>query len=127
MFYAVDAKTGAILFSLESKKWPMFSSPAVAGNMAYIGINSGKVMTVDLSSGKVAWTFETEALQKNGAPFFKADGTPNYEGIFSDFFYDDMVIGMNKFLSVGAFLSSPVVVDNVIYVGSTDGNLYALM
>jgi outer membrane protein assembly factor BamB len=24
-------------------------------------------------------------------------------------------------------LSSPVVVDNVIYVGSADGNLYALM
>jgi outer membrane protein assembly factor BamB len=30
-------------------------------------------------------------------------------------------------MSVGAVLSSPVVVDNVIYVGSADGNLYALM
>jgi len=30
-------------------------------------------------------------------------------------------------MSVGAILSSPVAVDNVIYVGSTDGFLYALM
>uniref|UniRef100_UPI0037BECB45 PQQ-binding-like beta-propeller repeat protein n=1 Tax=Acidicapsa acidisoli TaxID=1615681 RepID=UPI0037BECB45 len=33
-----------------------------------------------------------------------------------------------KFLfSVGAILSSPVVVGNAIYFGSSDGNLYALM
>jgi hypothetical protein len=38
-----------------------------------------------------------------------------------------MVIGVNKMMSVGAILSSPVVVKNVIYVGSTDGFLYALM
>ena len=38
-----------------------------------------------------------------------------------------MVVGVQKMMSVGAILSSPVVVDNVIYVGSTDGFLYALM
>jgi outer membrane protein assembly factor BamB len=30
-------------------------------------------------------------------------------------------------LSVGAILSSPVVAGNAVYVGSTDGNVYALM
>jgi len=30
-------------------------------------------------------------------------------------------------LEVGAILSSPVAVKEVIYVGSSDGNLYALM
>jgi outer membrane protein assembly factor BamB len=35
--------------------------------------------------------------------------------------------GYGKLLTVGPILSSPVVVDNVIYVGGTDGNLYALM
>ena len=38
-----------------------------------------------------------------------------------------MVIGVHKMMSVGAILSSPVVVNNVIYVGSADGFLYALM
>jgi outer membrane protein assembly factor BamB len=127
LFYGVDAKTGAILFSLESKKWPMFSSPAVAGKTAYIGINSGKLMAINLESRQVAWMFETDGSVKNAAALTKADGTPNYEAVFFDFFYDDMVSGMNKFLTVGAILSSPVVVDDVVYVGSTDGNLYALM
>jgi outer membrane protein assembly factor BamB len=31
-----------------------------------------------------------------------------------------------RMMTVGAILSSPVVADGVIYVGSTDGNLYAL-
>jgi outer membrane protein assembly factor BamB len=38
-----------------------------------------------------------------------------------------MVVGVQKMMSVGAIISSPVVVDHVIYVGSTDGFLYALM
>ena len=53
---------------------------------------------------------------------------PNYEAAFSeDFFYDNLVAGMLKMMSVGAILSSPVIVDGVIYAGSTDGYLYALM
>jgi hypothetical protein len=38
-----------------------------------------------------------------------------------------MVIGVYRMMRVGAILSSPVVDGNVIYVGSSDGNLYALM
>ncbi len=38
-----------------------------------------------------------------------------------------MIIGVDRMLSVGAVLSSPAVVDNVVYFGSSDGNLYALM
>ncbi len=30
-------------------------------------------------------------------------------------------------LTMGQILSSPVVVDNVVYFGDTDGNFYALM
>jgi eukaryotic-like serine/threonine-protein kinase len=38
-----------------------------------------------------------------------------------------LVAGVSKMLSIGAILSSPVVVGRVIYFGSADGNLYALM
>jgi outer membrane protein assembly factor BamB len=37
-----------------------------------------------------------------------------------------MVSGYGKLLSVGSVLSSPVVADNAVYFGGTDGNLYAL-
>jgi outer membrane protein assembly factor BamB len=125
--YAMDAKAGTPIFSVKFKDWPFFSSPAIAGGMLYIGSHQGKLVAIDLATQKPAWTFETDASRQNGPMFTKPDGTPNYEAAFGDSFYDNMIIGVSKMLSVGAMLSSPVVVDNVIYVGSTDGFLYALM
>ena len=126
MLYAADAKTGTILFSLSSKKWPMFSSPAIAGNTLYIGSHAGKLMAVDLKTQKFAGEFETEDSKKNGTQFTHPDGTPKYEAAYSSDFYDDSVIGTHRLWSVGAMFSSPVVDGSVVYVGSFDGNLYAL-
>lgn len=126
MFYGVDAKTGDKIFSLKLI-WPMFSSPAIAGNTLYIGSHEGKVMAIDLKSQQLAWTFQTDGSRQNGPTYTKPDGSPKYEAAFDDDFYDDMIVGVRKMLSVGAVLSSPVVVNDVVYVGSSDGNLYALM
>ena len=126
MFHAVDAKTGAEIFSLKFI-WPMFSSPAIAGGTLYIGSHEGKLLAIDLTGQKLAWSFQTDGSKENGATYTKPDGTPKYEAAFDGDFYDDMVTGVSRMMSVGAVLSSPVVVDNVVYFGSTDGNLYALM
>jgi eukaryotic-like serine/threonine-protein kinase len=126
LFYALDAQSGAQVFSWSSKKWPMFSSPAIAGNVLFVGSHEGKLFAIDLASQKQTWSFSTEGAQQNGATYTKPDGTPKYEAAFHDDFYEDMVIGVQKMMSVGAILSSPVVVDGVIYFGSTDGNLYAV-
>jgi outer membrane protein assembly factor BamB len=56
----------------------------------------------------------------------KPDGTPNYAAAFTENFFETMVIGVNKLYATGMILSSPVVVDNVTYAGSMDGNLYAI-
>jgi outer membrane protein assembly factor BamB len=127
LFHALDAKSGAALFSLDFNHWPMFSSPAIAGDTAYIGSHQGKLLAINLKTQKLAWTFDTEGFRKNGAIYTKSDGPPNYEAAFTDFFYDDMVSGVQKMMSVGAVLSSPAVVGNTIFFGSTDGNVYALM
>ncbi len=104
----------------------MFSSPAIADGTLYIGSHEGKLFAIDLANQKQAWSFQTDGSQQNGATCTKPDGTPKYDAAFHDDFYEDMVIGAQKMMSVGAILSSPVVVDGVIYFGSTDGNLYAL-
>jgi outer membrane protein assembly factor BamB len=104
----------------------MFASPAIAGNILYIGSNEGKLFALDLADQKQVWVFSTDGSQKNGATYTKADGTPNYEAAFTGDFYDDMVTGVQSMLSVGAIMSSPVVVDDVVYFGSTDGNVYAV-
>jgi eukaryotic-like serine/threonine-protein kinase len=126
LFRAVEAKSGTEIFSLKFL-WPMFSSPAIAGNTLYVGTQDGKLIAIDLTAQKLAWTFQTDGSRQYGAMYAKPDGSPNYEAVFSENFYDTMVAGVSKMLAVGTVLSSPVVVDNVIYFGSTDGNLYALM
>ena len=124
--YAFDAHSGAQVELMSSKTWPMFSSPAIAGGTLYVGSNEGKLFAIDLKSQKLVWTFTTEGSQKNGAAYTKPDGTPNYEAVFGGDFYDDMVSGVQTLMSLGAILSSPVIVNNVVYFGSTDGNVYAL-
>jgi len=126
LFHALEAKTGASVFNLEFKHWPMFSSPAIAGDFAYIGSHQGRLIAINLKTQKPAWSFDTDGSKKNGATYTKDDGSPKYEAAFFDFFYDDMVSGVSKMMTVGAVLSSPAVLDNTVVFGSTDGNVYAL-
>jgi outer membrane protein assembly factor BamB len=37
-----------------------------------------------------------------------------------------MFVGLERMFTLGSILSSPVIADGTLYVGSTDGNLYAL-
>lgn len=125
LFHAVDAKSGKESFSLKLA-WPMFGSPAIAGDFLYLPSEDGKLRAIDLKTQKVGWEFQTEGSQQNLAAFTKPDSTPNYAAAFAENFYDNLVIGVNKLYSVGMILSSPAIVGNVIYFGSMDGNLYAI-
>ena len=124
--YGFDAKSGSQLFDLDFQKWPMFSSPAIAGTMLYVGSHRGRLLAIDLDLHKVAWSFDTDGEQQNAATYVNADGTPNYDAAFADSFYDDLIVGVTKMMSLGAVLSSPVVANGIVYFGSTDGNVYAL-
>lgn len=126
LLYGADAKTGAILFSVDFKHWPLFASPALAGNTIYVGSTAGTVNAVDLASQSVAWSFTTDASKKNAPAYSKPDGTPEYSSVYVSDFYDDVMAGYNQLLALGPILSSPVVVDGELYFGGTDGNLYAL-
>lgn len=123
--HAVDADSGALAFTVDSKV-PVFSSLAIANGMLYFGTFDGRLTAVDLKTQKPAWGFQTDASKQNAATLINPDGTLNFGAVMQQDFYEDMVIGVNKLFTLGTILSSPVVVDNVIYVGSTDGFLYAL-
>jgi outer membrane protein assembly factor BamB len=123
---ALDAKTGTPVFSLAFNHWPFFSSPSLAGNFLYIGSEQGKLIAIDLSAQRLAWSFQTEDSKKNGPTYTSADGTPNYRAAAHDSFYDQLVIANDRMMSVGAVLSTPVVDGDTIYFGSWDGQLYAI-
>jgi eukaryotic-like serine/threonine-protein kinase len=126
LFHAVDAKTGTAKYSLSFHHWPMFSSPAVAGRTLYIGSHAGTLIAIDLDKHATAWTFSTDGANRNAAALTQKNGDPDYSQAFRDLFYDELVMGVWKMLSVGAVLSSPVVERDMIYFGSTDGNVYAI-
>jgi eukaryotic-like serine/threonine-protein kinase len=125
-FMALDAKTGRLRFNFDAKGY-MFSSAALAGDLAYVGDHNGKLYAINTKTGKLAWEFQTEASKKDPFKVLKPDGSLNQDAFaptFNDF--EDMYIDIYRFISIGAILSSPVVDRGVVYFGSMDGNLYAL-
>jgi outer membrane protein assembly factor BamB len=125
-FMALDAKTGRLRFNFDAKAY-VFSSPALAGGLAYFGAHNGYLYAVDTKTGALAWSFQTEASKSDPLKLLKPDGGLNAEA-FAPTFHDfqDMYVDFYRFASVGAIMSSPAVERGVVYVGSMDGNLYAL-
>jgi outer membrane protein assembly factor BamB len=93
----------------------------------YFGSTEGKLIAVNVADFRVLWSFETQGFKEHGPEFVKPDGSPNAEAIYRTDFYEDMVSGLGRIMSMGAIIGSPLVDGTTIYVGSGDGNLYALM
>jgi len=126
-FMALDARTGRLRFNFDAKAY-IFSSAALAGGLAYVGNHNGKLYAVDAKTGKPAWEFQTGASKNDPMKVLNPDGSLNREAfapVFGDF--EDMYIDFFRYVSIGAIVSSPVVDRGTVYVGSMDGNLYALM
>jgi len=126
-FMAIDAKTGRLKWNFNARAY-MFSSAALAGDLAYVGNHNGRLYAVDTKSGTLAWEYQTDAAKADPFKVLNPDGSLNQEVLFAPFFGDfqDMYLAFFKFASIGAIVSSPAVADGVVFVGSMDGNLYAL-
>lgn len=124
-FIALDARTGAAVASW-AFNWYLFASPALAGGMAYVPGWDGKLTAIDLTTRKPVWTWQTEASRAHLAEFSRPDGSMRLRPDGSDPFYDELVTAVTRSFSMGSLLSSPVVADGTLYIGSADGDLYAL-
>jgi outer membrane protein assembly factor BamB len=107
--YAVDAETGRQVWK-RSTGGPVPSTPAVANGTVYAVSYDGRLYALNALTGAIRWKFAT-----GGERRFEAKGIHGLEPKSQTMAdqYD-------------TFLSSPVVVQDVIYFGSGDGNLYAL-
>jgi outer membrane protein assembly factor BamB len=125
-FFALDARTGRLRFNFDARAY-VFSSPALAGSLAYFGAHNGRLYAVDTASGHLAWEFATDASRADAQGLLDEEGRLDRAGfkpVFGDF--QDMYLDFARFVSLGAIFGSPTVADGVLYVGSTDGHLYAL-
>jgi outer membrane protein assembly factor BamB len=125
LYYVVDARTGKLVAKQEGKAF-MFASPAIAGNIVYQGVMNGTVEARDLATGNLLWYFQTEASRANRSWVLTSERKFNMPMLYRSSLGEHNVIVMDRETSVGSFFSSPFVSDGSLYVGSTDGNLYAI-
>jgi outer membrane protein assembly factor BamB len=125
LFHMIDAATGKSAVRQQLKAY-VFSSPSVAGDVAYLGVLNGSLEARDLNTGELLWEFQTEASRENKNWVLTADRKFNGPMIFTTSWREAATSGLYLQSTVGSFFSSPLIANGIVYVGSTDGNLYAL-
>jgi outer membrane protein assembly factor BamB len=107
--YAVDAESGRHLWKCGTNG-AVASSPAVENGTLFATSYDGKLYAVNVETGAIKWKFGTE-----GERHFEAKGLhgmqPKNQTMADPF---------------DIYLSSPVVVQDAVYFGSGDGNLYSV-
>ena len=107
--YALKAADGALVWE-QVTQGPVRSTPAVANGLVFASSLDGNVYALEAANGEPVWHFTTGGERRFTAP-----------GIHG-------IIPKNELMAdpFDIFISSPVVADGVVYVGSGDHNVYAL-
>ena len=145
--FALWAANGSLRWNLSlPETWTIYSSPCLSNGAVYIGAASyselgGELLALNASTGKVIWRFSacqgdySTAAAADGAVFAHvwnktAGGSflvalpaedPNGDGVISP---GEMLWSFQTMDFEGG--SSPLVTDNMVLVGSSDGTLYAV-
>ena len=100
------------------------SSPAVAGNNAYLGVGKD-VISLDLTTHQIQWTFNTDNLVVSSPAI--TDTAIYFGGEDGHLYAIDRATGAKLWDSATgyAITSSPAVADGMVYIGCDDGKLYA--
>ena len=125
LYLVVDAETGKPVIEQKGKAF-VFSSPSVAGDVVFVGVLNGTLEARDLESGDLLWEFQTETSRRNNGWVLTAERRFNTPLLFWSNWREVPIVAADRQFAIGAIFSSPLVVDGVVFVGSTDGALYAL-
>ena len=109
----------------------VFSSPAVAGGVVYVGSYDCNLYALSAATGALVWKFTTG----NAAVCYAVYSSPAVAGgVVYVASSDGTVYALNaatgaklwSYTAGGLVISSPAVANGVVYVGSYDDNVYAL-
>lgn len=101
------------------------SSPAIGGDVLYIGADKNLV-ALGMKSQRRLWTFPTEGRVRSAPAVV---GNTVYVASEDGYLYTvDTVLGEKlwQFATGGKITSSPTIADGTIYIGSHDGKMYAI-
>jgi eukaryotic-like serine/threonine-protein kinase len=122
---ALDAHSGRRLWEIPTSG-PVHTSPAVAGNNLYIGLQDWRVLALDRRTGEPLWESTMQGPVSGSAAVAKG---MVYIGSTDGYLYAlDAATGklIWKFKTQEQALSPPAIEDGTLLVSSADGSLYAL-
>jgi len=125
LFRVVEATTGKQLVRQQAKA-PMFSSPAVVGDVVLIGVLNGTLEARDVKTGDLLWDYQIEKSKENKAWVLTSDRKMNQPLSFYSNWREIPIVAVDREFGIGQIFSSPLVANGAVYFGSTDGFLYAL-
>src|SRR4029079_18933472 len=116
LFHIVDAVTGKSVQRQQSKAY-MFSSPAIAGDVALVGVMNGTLEARDINSGELLWDYQVDKSKQNQGWILTADRKFNDPLQFYSNWREVPAAATERQFSIGGIFSSPLVVNGVVYFG----------
>jgi outer membrane protein assembly factor BamB len=128
--YAVNSKDGKTRWwrALSS---PSESSPLLDGDKLFFGSQSGLVYALNARNGTVLWTYHAGGSVKasptlSGGVLYFGDYSGHLQAVSEDSGRSQWVSGSEgALLGSGTFYSTPAVVYGRVFLGNTDGRIYA--
>jgi len=116
-----------------------YSSPAIWKGKVYVGCDSGDLYTFDAKNGKPLWNYNTQGPVRSSPSVSKADGSVYFSSDDGYLYAVDGEKGgllwkhkietgkVNKQERDDMYIrSSPWIANGVVYIGSADGNIWAM-
>jgi outer membrane protein assembly factor BamB len=128
--YALDSKTGKTRWWRDLSS-PSESSPMLDGDKVFFGSQSGIVYALNARNGNVLWTYHAGGAVKasptlSGGVLYFGDYSGHLQAVSEGTGRALWVSGSEgALLGSGTFYSTPAVVYGRVFLGNTDGRVYA--
>ncbi len=129
LLFALNTRTKKALFNINTSTYE-YSSPALTDSVIYFGTFSGYLCAYNRYTGKELWKFQTQASKQNSSAVLLANGRIDWNSLCPGmdlYQYSTTLYGMDRLMTLGCIVSSPLVDDGVVYFGSADSCVYALV
>lgn len=123
--FAPDAKTGAERFRQPYSAFS-YSSPSIAGNAVYYGTFDGVLFGVNAETGALMGRFLTDGARAHRAAHLDGKGNIDLNTFYPDSTLDGITVGLSRIYELGSLPGSPAIADGTLYIGDTNGVLYAI-
>jgi outer membrane protein assembly factor BamB len=123
LLLALDEETGNVRWR-RNLGFNIFGGMTIVNNTGYTGTLMGKLFAIDLSTGNVTKTFNTNGYEKYKRKYFQKDDNLFVENIGQLLPNGDAILKMYE--ELGAVFSQPVVAGTKIVFAANDGTIYCI-